>query len=248
MRRIVLYGVFGGIATMLLIASCKKDQSVPPLNYGYNYFPNNVGHYVIYNVDSIVVNTLHAQPLDTFKYQIKELIDSTFTDGSGRPTQKVIRYRRFDPTKDWVIEKVWSANLTSTTAERVEDNIRYVRLTFPINVNATWNGNVYNTIPNDSWSYTYTSVDQPYTLGNNNFDSTLTVVEDSIRTGVSHRYYMEQYARNIGRISRKYIDLEDTGFVSQLILPNLIITPSLMLQLNSGSVVYTENYVSSGNN
>jgi hypothetical protein len=247
MKKFVLYGILGSVATMLLVASCKKDQPVTALNYGYNYFPNNIGHYVIYNVDSLVVNTLVAQPIDTFKYQIKELIDSIYPDNSGRPTQKIIRYKRADPTKPWVIEKVWSGNLTTTTAERDEDNIRYIRLIFPLNVNTTWNGNGYNTIPSDGSSYQYTSIDQPFTQGNQYFDSTLVVIQDSQQTGVSHKFYMDRYARNIGRITRKYIDLEDTGFVYQLLQPNLIITDTILKMLNSGSVVYTENYVSSGN-
>ena len=32
--------------------SCKKDKTVTP-DAGYNYFPNQVGRYVVYDVDSL---------------------------------------------------------------------------------------------------------------------------------------------------------------------------------------------------
>ena len=247
MKQWFIFGLMCG-AIIVLILSCQKDQPIPKaINYGYNYFPNVVGHYVIYNVDSIIRNTYHANADTEYKYQIKEEIDSIYQDGSGRPTQRIVRYRRFDTTKAWIIEKVWSANLTSADAERVEDNIRYVRLVFPVQLNVTWNGNAYNTIPdNDGSSYQYTSVDQPFTIGNNTFDSTLIVIEDSTQNPIEHKFYMERYARNIGRIYRKYIDLEDTASYLPLAIHPLIIEDTLMQHLKTGSVVYVENYVTSG--
>jgi hypothetical protein len=248
MRKSFLQGMGLSILTVLLIVSCKKDNPVTPIYYGYNYFPNRVGHYVIYNVDSIVVNQLHAQPIDTFKYQIKEVIDSFFTDGSGRPTQRIVRYKRADSTKAWVIQKVWSGNLTTTTAERTEDNIRFLKLTFPIKLSATWNGNINYTI--GDWEYQYTNVNGGFTLGKNYFDSTLTVLQDSNLNLVQHQFYLERYAANVGLIYKDVIDLSysgPSGIFPALIQPNLVITPSILDSLNSGSVVYTENYVSSGN-
>jgi hypothetical protein len=245
MKRLFLHGIVGSLAVMLLMASCKKDKSVQPLNEGYNYFPDNVGHYVIYNVDSIALNFLYTQPIDTFKYQIKEVIDSLYTDLTGRPTQRIVRYKRTDTTKPWVIQKVWSGNLTSTTAERTEDNEKYIRLIFPINLNATWNGNSYNTL--GAMTYQYTSLDAPYTINTVPFDSTLAVLQDSNLNLVQHQFYFERYARNVGRIYKVIIDLSSSNIVFPLAQPNIVITDSLLLKLNGGSVVYTEVYVSSGN-
>lgn len=237
---------------VLFMVSCKKDKPVPPTNFGYNYFPDNVGHYVIYNVDSIVVNQLMPQPIDTFKYQVKEVIDSIFTDGSGRPTQRILRYKRADSTQPWVIQKVWSGNLTTTTAERFEDNIRYVRLIFPVSVNATWNGNAFNTL--GEMDYQYTAIDVPSSVNNVNFDSTLTVLQDSNINLIQHQFYLEKYARNVGVIYKDLIDLEadsvivtDGSTIFPLNHPDFLPTAALLKKLNSGSVIYTETYVSSGN-
>lgn len=247
MKKLFLQEIIAGTFMLLLMISCKKDKPVTPVDFGYNYFPNRIGHYVIYNVDSVVVNQLHAQIIDTFKYQIKEVIDSFFTDGSGRQTQRIVRYKRADSTQPWVVQRALSANLTTTTAERTEDNIRYLRLIFPVKLNATWNGNLYNTIPSDGSSYQYTTTDVPFSLGKAYFDSTLTVLQDSTLNLVQHRLYLERYARNTGLIYKDYIDLEADSTLFALIQPNLIISQSLLRKLNSGSVVFTENYVSSGN-
>lgn len=245
MKKLFLYGTLGSIACMLLIVSCKKDKPVTPINYSYNYFPDNVGHYVIYNVDSISVNQLSVTIVDTFRYQIKEVIDSIFPDASGRPTQRISRYKRSDSTQPWVIQKVWSGNLTQTTAERVEDNYRFVRLIFPVSVNATWNGNVYNTL--GEMDYQYTAVDVPSSINNTNFDSTLTVLQDSNVNLVQHQFYLEKYARNVGLVYKDMIDLESDSIIFQLGQPNLVVTDNLLKKLKSGSILYTETYVSSGN-
>ena len=226
-RRIILPVVYALLAVFFIV-SCKKDNKVPPLNYGYNYFPNNVGHYVIYNVDSMVINSF-TSTTDTFLFQIKEVIDSIFTDGSNRPTQRIVRYKRANDTSKWLLEKVWSANLTATDAEKVEDNIRYVRLVFPPNLNASWNGNKYNT--NGDMEYQYTSVDAPLTLNSINFDSTLTVLQLSNHNGIQNQHYEEQYARNIGLIYKEITDE----------------TSSTIFGPYTSGVIYTETYVSSGN-
>ena len=48
--------------------SCKKKDELPP-DLGYNYFPNKVGKYVIYDVDSFYYNDFNVPlTIDTFKF------------------------------------------------------------------------------------------------------------------------------------------------------------------------------------
>ena len=229
----------------MLIVSCKKDKPISPLNFGYTYFPNNVGHYVIYNVDSLVANPLRPSGVDTSIYQIKEVIDSIFPDASGRPTQRIVRYKRANDSSLWVLEKVWSGNLTTTDAEVVEDNIRYVKLIFPTNLNATWNGNGFNIL--GAQNYQYTSVNVPLTLNNTYFDSTVAVLQDSNMNLVAHQFYQEIYATGVGLISKKIINLSDSGFNPLLNTANLQVNYALFKQMSYGSIIYSETYVSSGN-
>ncbi len=214
---------------LFYIAGCKKDQPVPPINYGYNYFPNNIGHWVVYHCDSIVYDAFNDN-IYSYSYYLEEVINSYITDNSGRQTQLVYRYYRDTPTANWQLKKIWTANLTNTDAERVEDNIRYVKLTFPAQMNASeWNGNEFNTLP--AWQYQYTAVDVPITLNNIFFDSTLTVLQFSNVNLLQNQFYEEQYARNTGLIYKQIIDLTAPGIDSPM----------------RGGVMYYQTYVASGN-
>ena len=42
--------------------------------------------------------------------------------------------------------------LTTSRAEREEDNIRYIRLGFPISSTITWDGNAFNTLGEEETS------------------------------------------------------------------------------------------------
>ena len=90
--------------------SCKKDSTIV-LDAGYAYFPNKAGHYIIYDVDSIVHNDF-KKTVDTFRFQLKEYIESVFYDNSGRPTLRIERY-----TKDFnsTIPSVSYTHLTLPT-------------------------------------------------------------------------------------------------------------------------------------
>lgn len=233
---IFIVSVFG-----MFLYSCKKEQQ-PVLYYGYDYFPNNAGHYVIYQCDSIIFDPYKktSPQFDTFQYQIKEVISSFFQNNSGQTTQRIVRYKRTDTTVAWsnilTPEKVWTGNLLSTEALRQEDNYVYVKLIFPPELNKTWNGNSYNTI--GLWNYQYTTLNTPLTLNGTRFDSTLTILQQKDSNFLSYQYYFEQYATGIGMIHKVIIDYSTTNFFP---------APPPIDSASSGTIFYSETYLSSGN-
>ena len=136
----------------LSFGGCKKDSDTTPPFLGYNYFPLNVGSESIYQVDSIgylgyTYNAItHTVEIDTIHYQIKEVIESFFTDNEGRQTARIERYKRMTDAQPWVIYKVLSANVTVKAAERFEDNVRYFKLVFPPAENEKWKGGSSDTL------------------------------------------------------------------------------------------------------
>ena len=184
--------------------SCQKDV-VPPVDLGYGYFPTNVGHFIIYDVVSIE----HDNPIDkhdTSLFQIMEVVESTFLDNENRETQRIERYIRNNSTLPWVIKDIWFSNLTVTTAEKVEENERFVKLTFPVSLGKTWNGNALNSM--DVWDYEYTEVDAPYANNDLSFDSTATVLQIDEENLVEKNYAIEIFAKNIGMIHKELILLQ----------------------------------------
>lgn len=192
--------------------SCKKDPAAS-VDLGYNYFPDQVGKYIVYNVDSIYYNGNYTPARkDTFKFQLKEKIESVYNDAEGRPAMRLERsVKYFDKLipyseMEWRLRDIWSQNRTARTAEKVEENVRFVKLSFPVNTEVLWNGNIKNT--NAAEQYTYNFIDQARTIGNIRFDSVLQVDQHNETNLVIQKIYEEKYARNVGMIYKRIIDVD----------------------------------------
>lgn len=203
-------------AMMCSFGSCKKDAEVET-DIGYGYFPTEIGHWVIYEIDSTVYDDFEGDT-DIYRYQVKELLESEFIDNEGRIAVRVERYRRnFDSilpydSIPWYLSRVWSFTRTNERAEKLEENVRYMRLIFPANDGKTWDGNALNTI--GQWNYKYTEADQPFSIGAFAFDSTCLVEQKREINLINHRVYYERYAKNVGLVEKNVIDVRDTGFAA----------------------------------
>lgn len=196
--------LFAATLMVILLTHCRKDQGVSP-DMGYDYFPVDVGQWVIYDVDSIVHNNF-TSTVDSFHFQIKERIAGIFVDNEGRNTQRLERWKKMNDTTDWTLQDVWYENRLNTTAQRVEENVRYIKLIFPVKEGKTWNGNAYNTEGDEE--YEYTATDVPATLNNISYDSTLTVLQTDEPLVISYEHAEEKYAKGVGMIFRQYIFLD----------------------------------------
>lgn len=211
-------------ALTAFISSCKKNEDQAPLYLGYDYFPVNTGRVLIYDADSTITDEF-TQATTMHHFQIKEVIDSTYLDNENRPTQRIERYMRDSANAPWVIFKVWSATLTNTRAERYEDNVRYVKLVFPVKQDIHWNGNALNT--NDALDYMYTEVNSAMMLNNASYDSVLTVLQDEEDNLIEHRYFMEQYAAGVGMIYKENVK-QEIDFNLQTVKSGYIYKETLM--------------------
>lgn len=211
LKQIFLFFLLIGI----VFISCKKDpKTVPTVDLGYNYFPEEVGSYIIYEVDSIAYDD-KSNVRDTTRYLLKEVIESVFTDNSGRPTLRIERYKKmyndsipYDAMA-WVGPKVWHANRTSTTAEKVEENIRFIKLAFPAEEGKEWDGNTFNTLGEKY--YEIMSVDEPETVNSMYFDSVVFIQQYKQIDFIEYINEYEKYARNVGLIYKVRDSLYDGG-------------------------------------
>lgn len=189
------------------LLSCKKDKDLPPAYLGYEYFPFDTGHYVVYDVQKITWDDFYEPPLvDTQHYEVKEVSESFFTDNEGRKTLRIERYKKEHDTASWQLIDVWMSNRTNSTAEKIEENTRYVKLVFPIKYGQFWDGNSYNIL--EEQTYEYQDIFQPYSIDTISFDSTVTVLQNDEFTLISNKYAQEVYARNIGMVYKRFIDVE----------------------------------------
>lgn len=230
--------------------SCKKEKDPDP-DMGYNYFPNQVGKYVIYDVDSFYYNDFNVPlTIDTFKFQIKEKIQSTYLDNQNRTTLRLERYVRYYndtipfSSLPWVLRDVWAANRTATTAEKVEENERFIKLAFAVKNDQTWNGNAQNTLGEQTYSFEF--INQARSIGGTAFDSVLQVNQLDDASIIHKKYSIEKYAKRTGLVFKQVINIEsqpDPGWTATV--TSAFLAQPIMTRVTWGHQ-YTYTYKSSG--
>lgn len=197
-----------GLVTLciLFLCGCAEDPDYSVIDLGYDYFPNRVGSFIEYEVDSIHYDI----EIDTTHFYLKEVIAEDFIDDEGNLATRVERYKKFAMQDEYVLTDVWTQMRTATTAERVEENVRFVRLVFPLNANATWDGNAYNT--EDPWDYTYEEVGTSHTLEGFSLNDVVRVDQRLNVNLVDQEEAWEIYARDIGLVQKKFSDLTYQDF------------------------------------
>ena len=90
---------------------------------------------------------------------------------------------------------------TVNQALRVENGATWVKLQFPTYEGTRWNGNVFNTQPEQT--YQITALNKAVKTSFGTYDKTLTVVQQNDSTLLSLRRSQEIYAENIGLIQRE---------------------------------------------
>ncbi len=195
-----------------MVGSCNKDAEKKSIIYGYDYFPTEIGRYRIYDVTRIFHDLAIEPAHDTVHFQLKEILTEELIDNEGDTIQKMKRYVRETDTNEWVIQAVWTQKRTSSTAEIVGENDRFIKMVFAIAYNRNWNGNALNNeIALDCY---YDDIYLPYTLNDVVYDSTVRVEKENFLSYIDYRRDYEIYARHIGLIKSFYknlqIDLQDT--------------------------------------
>jgi len=203
-------------SVIFFLVSCKKENETVNFDYGYNYYPDDSGSYVIYKVDSVLYNDFNPLNLKrTSSQYLKEVVTEQYVDNLGRSAKKVERFVTDSLNHPWRPFNVWYFVKNKTNVERVEDNVRYIKLTFPVSVGNTWRGNKYNelnhfpygdlkfTTTNFDWNYSLKEINQNYTYSNVSSDSTLTVLQVADSSNVQKVYSVEKYAKNIGLVYKE---------------------------------------------
>ncbi len=194
----------------LLMTSCETSEG-EPVYIGYEYFGQTEGKWLIYEVDSTVYDDFLGEVFH-YQYQVKE-VNAGFLDAlTGNDKMRLERFYRNNDQEPWQIKNVWTSQLTKNKALRTEENITYVKLSFPLWINPEivgrgnqWDGNVYNVKPSQDYIITY--LHEPMQLGTLAFDSTLRVLQKDFKTLIGEEFQYEIYSTHIGMVRKRYVDL-----------------------------------------
>ncbi|PKK37614.1 hypothetical protein BWI96_03835 [Siphonobacter sp. SORGH_AS_0500] len=182
--------------------ACNPSKN-DPQSAGYEYFPLEKGNYIVYDVTA--TQYAIAQDSTTSRYQIKEVVADSFPSLDGLASFRIERFRRNTSDQAWSIDSVWTARRTIDKAIRTENNIPYVKLTFPTYLDQRWNGNQLNGL--DEKEYKVSRIHESMGVGGNNFPETLTVLQESKSTEIDLVNRQETYAKGIGLIRRERTEL-----------------------------------------
>ena len=190
------------IAFLLLWSCHSEDFSLP--DDGRDFVPLQKGLYQLYTVEETIYSEVN--PVQKLNYQIKVLITDSFPNADGGYTFVLQRSKRSSDSSPWQNVDTWSARSTSQELVINEENVSFVKLSFPVKRDAEWNGNRFNTLGKDD--YQLISYDEMATFGGIDFDKTATVVEEDNEDFI---FFLDQrksvYARNVGLVYREVTQL-----------------------------------------
>lgn len=195
-------------ASVALIISafcaCKKNETLPPLDLNFAYYPLEVGRVNIYEVDSIHYSGFNNSKTN-YSFQLKDSVVNDISEGD-RKTAVIHRFKKTG-NGSWTFQKVISRTVTGQRAEEFIDNVRFVRLVFPPEAGTYWKGNTYNTL-SEYAVFSIADVDKKLEINSMVLDSTLTVEEEQENNLIRQYYSTAVYAKNIGLVQRSEVNGE----------------------------------------
>src|SRR5687768_15788253 len=227
MKKILGYTLI--LSAFIIFNACNKQDASVNTTQLIEYMPLQTGKYIHYRLDSM--RFIDFGQRDTIiSYDAKDIVDGELTDNQGRQTFRVIRYLRdinSTNSEDYVAKLTYFVTPTRESVELQEENLKFQKLRLPVNEGFNWHGNSYlPTTPyyqvyqfsNDEdinlWDYTYMNVNEPATVNDITYDSTVTVLQvaDSSNVpiefpdGLAYRnYWSETYAKNVGLIYKEVV-------------------------------------------
>ncbi len=204
------------LSSSFLFYSCNPDPLIEEVKSPYPYYPLELGKYIVYSVDSIQYH--ETIPHDTSQYEVKELLVDTFYDNEDNLNYKIERYIRQEGTVDWILDNVWSVIAIDNQIQKIEDNLRFIKLVAPVADNLTWEGNIFlgglEDLPYDEecniltflegWVYEYDRIDQPYSINGFDFDKTIKVLQAGDSNLIWYDYAEEIYALGVGMVQKDF--------------------------------------------
>lgn len=129
--------------SVFMIFSCTNNtEDLDTSSFGYDYFPLETGRSWTYQSDSIIYTRGGIQ-IDTFRSFIKEEVEDYTLDIEGHKVFKIARSMRRNENDSWQRLNTWTAYVDKTRAIRTEENIKILKLVFPILKGQRFDGNIF---------------------------------------------------------------------------------------------------------
>lgn len=214
------------------LTSCEKETEELALEPVSDYLPVAIGKYITYRLDSTVFPNI-GRNVEIHRYQVKHVVDAQVTDNLGRPSFRILRYLRDSiGTQPWVNNGTYFITPLADQVEVIEDNLRFIKVHFPLKLNNDWKGNKYlssnpyesvftfnNDDGMDDWDYNIEEFDEALSIGGQTINKVYTIfhIDELSNAPVSNPPVInpavygsrtlstERFAKDIGMVSRDYV-------------------------------------------
>ena len=183
----------------MFFSACNVSQVIDPSTLGYDFYPVEVGQYRIYDVEEI---QFRITAFDTAVYQVRETIFDSIVS-LDQTTFLMRRDIRSSEMDEWESDSIWSVTPTNLYVSVAENNIPFIKLTFPVRVGAQWDGNSLNA--RSFQTYYYEEVSESPFEEVPLADQIRVIIEDIPENTTGVDLKSEVYARGIGLVVRDYL-------------------------------------------
>ncbi len=208
--------------TLVVWTGCKKENEVFGSGTIADYYPLRIGSNYLYRLDSTIPAPFGSS-LVVHSYQAKDSVEATFTDNQGRTAYRIFRtIRDTSGVQAWRFAATYVATPANNGLEYVDNNMRFVKLRLPIVEGYEWKAHSYidtksinsNVTYLDEWEYAYKNVEQPYTVLNKRYDTTITVFQHDEtsppgpfdpKNYQQRNFGVEVYAKGVGLIYKDFL-------------------------------------------
>lgn len=189
-----------------LLTGCRKDNVDNAVYDNYSsYVPYKQGSYLTYKIDSVIYDDFKDTAFETTSYRL-EVIEDIDNSIKTRKLFRTLVYEKADSNNNWIFKQADQWALTNKYFEKQIDNERQTLLSFPSNLESIWDVNLYNT-QTPTFRY-YASINDTFFDGNSIIQNVLKVENEPKVNSVINKQIKEVYAKNIGCISKKIINIE----------------------------------------
>lgn len=226
MKSLVNFSIFIILCLSTLFYSCSEGTVLDDYEFdmGLEYYPLEVGKYLVYQVDSTTFNIEGSgvEILESTTYVKEEFVEINFDD-QGDTIFVTERYEKKNLADEWVIKDVWSTQKVDLRVEKTAENLKLIKMVFPVQAGSDFNSTLYldesttvvvagETVEMfKNWATQVLSVGETDSIGTFNFGEVATISYADDENLIEKRFSLEKYARGIGMVYREdcILDTQD---------------------------------------
>ncbi len=183
---------------ILFVSGCDDRNAVAPEK---DYFPLRSGLYWEYDVEEIIYTPFN--PPASLSYQLRIIVADSVGSSEGGYIYVWHCFRRTSDAAAWQFSETWSARKYAGYALVAEGNTTYARLAFPVYVNRTWDGNLFNSLGADNYRIAAKSAGMVSPLGLS-FNEVVEVEQENVSNNLTYRdVRKEWYSNGIGLVRKE---------------------------------------------